>query len=274
MAAVTAVAIPLPFRPGSTDPPTATEPRPMDATRAVKRIGMLVPSSNTVAEPAAVAMLAGVPGVTLHVTRFRVTRLDTSAEALAQFQADPLLAAADLLMDARMDAVCLNATAACYTGMRHDRALMQALTARGMAADTAMLALLDLLRAMGARRIGLVTPFLHDVQEATIRVLAEEGLEVIAERHLNDPGNFSFARFDEDTVAALTREVAATPGVEAVAIVSTNLRGARPAAGVEAETGVPVLDTCATAVWGALRRAGVSPALVRGWGRLFAVPPG
>lgn len=245
----------------------------MDATRLVKRIGMLVPSSNTVAEPATAAMLAGVAGVSLHVTRFRVTRLDTSAQALAQFQAEPLLAAAELLADAAMDSVCLNATASCYTGIDHDRGFVAALGARGIAGDTAMLALLDLLRAMGATRIGLVTPFLDDVQAATIRILAEEGISVLAERHLNDPGNFSFARFGEDQVTALTREVAATAGVQAVAIISTNLRGARPAAIVEAESGIPVLDTCATALWGALRRAGVAPSLVKGWGRLFSIAP-
>ncbi len=246
----------------------------MDATRLVKRIGMLVPSSNTVAEPVTAAMLADVPSVTLHIARFRVTRLDTSAQALAQFQAEHLLLAADMLNDARMDSICLNATAACYTGMHHDRALVAALQARRIQADTAMLALLELLGRLGARRIGLVTPFLRDVQDATIRVLAEEGMEVVAERHLNDPGNFSFARFTERQVEALTREVAAAPGVQAVAIISTNLRGARPAAKVEAETGLPVLDSCATALWGALRRAGVDPAAVRGWGRLFALEQG
>lgn len=245
----------------------------MDATTQFRRIGMLVPSSNTVAEPATAAMLEGVRGVTLHVARFRVTRLDTSAEALAQFTADPLLAASDLLMDAQMHSVTLNATAACYTGMEHDRALVQALAARGIAADTAMLALLDLLAGLGAARIGLVTPFLHDVQDATVRVLAAEGIEVVAERHLNDPGNFSFARFTEERVTALAREVAAAPGVQAVALVSTNLRGARAAMTVERETGIPCLDTCATALWGALRRAGVSPAVIRGWGRLFDVAP-
>ena len=245
----------------------------MDATGQVRRIGMLVPSSNTVAEPATAAMLQGVAGVTLHVARFRVTRLDTSAEALAQFQADPLLGAADMLMDAKVHSICLNATAACYTGMRHDRALVAALAGRGIAADTAMLALIELLGMLKAKRIGLVTPFLHDVQDATIRVLAEEGIEVLAERHLNDPGNFSFARFPESQVAALTREVAATPGLQAIAIISTNLRGARAAAEVEAETGIPVLDTCATALWGALRCAGVAPSVVQGWGRLFDLAP-
>jgi maleate isomerase len=52
-------------------------------------------------------------------------------------------------------------------------------------------------------------------------------------------------------------------------VISTNLRGARAATMVEQETGIPMLDICATALWGALRRAGVAPSLVRGWGRLF-----
>jgi maleate isomerase len=55
-------------------------------------------------------------------------------------------------------------------------------------------------------------------------------------------------------------------------VVSTNLRGPRPAAKVEAELGLPVFDTVATALWGAMRRAGADPAAVRGWGGLFAIP--
>jgi maleate cis-trans isomerase len=158
------------------------------------RIGMLVPSSNTAAEPLTMEMLRDVPRVSLHVARFRVTRLDTSEEALAQFQAAPLLEAASMLADAHMHAICLNATASCYTGMAGDRGLLPLLP---QPAETAMLALLEALRIKGARRIGLVTPFLHDVQAATIRVLAEEGLEVVAEHHFNDPGNYTFARFTE-----------------------------------------------------------------------------
>lgn len=232
----------------------------------VIRLGMLVPSSNTVAEPLTTAMLSGLPEVSLHVTRFRVTRLDTSAEALAQFALAPLLDAAGLLRDAQVDAICLNATAACYTGMEHDRALVRAL---GPDADTAMLALLDRLAARGARRIGLVTPFLDEVQAATIRVLADEGLEVVAEHHFGDPGNHSFARFTESEVEAALRAVARAPGLDAIAVVSTNLRGARPAARLEAELGLPIFDTVATALWGALRRAGADPRAVRGWGSVF-----
>lgn len=230
------------------------------------RIGMLVPSSNTVAEPLTAEMLRGLPDVSLHVARFRVTRLDQSAAALAQFTVEPLMEAASLLRDAHLHAICLNATASCYTGMENDRALVREL---GADSHTAMLALLEALRAKGARRIGIVTPFLDDVQEATIRVLAEEGFEVVAERHFQDPGNYSFARFTEADVTAALREVSAAPGLDALAVISTNLRGPRPAAQLEAELGLPIYDTVATALWGALKRAGVETSRVKGWGSLF-----
>ncbi len=238
-----------------------------DATAGITRIGMLVPSSNSVAEPLTIEMLRGLPDVTLHVARFRVTRLDRSDEALAQFQSAPVLEAASMLADAHVHSVTLNATAACYTGMRHDRALVEAL---GPASHTAMLALLERIAAFGARRIGIVTPFLHDVQQATIAVLEAEGLAIAAEHHFNDPGNYSFNRIPEAAVADALRRIARTPGLDAIAVISTGLRGPRPAAQVEAETGIPILDTIATALYGALSRAGVEPARVRGWGRLFS----
>jgi maleate isomerase len=233
------------------------------------RIGMLVPSSNTVAEPYTQAMLAATPDITLHVARFRVTRLDLSDAALAQFVAQPLLDAASLLADAKMGAICLNATASCYTGLAGDRALVSAIReATGIPGATAMLGLETLLKRLGARRIGLVTPFLHDVQEATLRVLRGEGWPIVAERHLNDPGNYSFATWPDETVAGLVREVAAE-GVDCVAIVSTNLRGGLVAPALERELGIPVLDTVATALWAAIAAAGADPRRIRGWGRAF-----
>lgn len=237
------------------------------------RIGMLVPSSNTVAEPYTQAMLAATPWITLHVARFRVTRLDLSVSALAQFTAEPLLEAASHLADARMHAICLNATASCYTGLTSDRALVSAIAERtGIPGATAMLGLESLLRGLGARRIGLVTPFLHDVQEATLRVLRAEGWPIVAERHLNDPGNYSFATWPDDTVARLVREVA-TEGVDCVAIVSTNLRGGLVAPALERELGIPVLDTVATALWAALAAAGADPRHIGGFGRAFGEVP-
>ena len=41
-------------------------------------LGMLTPSSNTVLEPVTTAMLAGLPEVTAHFSRFKVTEIALS----------------------------------------------------------------------------------------------------------------------------------------------------------------------------------------------------
>jgi len=235
------------------------------------RIGMLTPSSNTVLEPATAAMLAAMPDVTAHFARFRVTAIDLGDAALAQFDTTPILAAAELLADARVDAICWNGTSGSWLGLDRDVALCEAITARtGIPATTATLALQAALAALGASRIALVTPYLAAVQSAIMRQMAAIDIEVVAERHLDDPGNFSFADHGSDTVARLVREVAvAAP--QAVAVHCTNFRGWRVAPALEEALGLPVLDSVAVTLWGGLRLGSVASAPLRCWGRVFAL---
>ena len=237
------------------------------------RLGMLTPSSNTVLEPAVAAMLADLPGVTAHAARFRVVAIDLGEGSRAQFDTTPILAAAELLADARVHAICRAGTSGAWLGLDQDRALCAAITARtGIPATTATLALMQALGALGARRIGLVTPYLAAVQAAILARWAVAGLDCVAERHLEDPGNFSFAEHAEPAVERLVREVAAARP-EAIAIHCTNFRGARRAAALEAEFGLPVLDSVAVSLWGALVAAGADPAGLAGWGRVFGLRP-
>lgn len=233
------------------------------------RLGMLTPSSNTVLEPMTGAMLAETPGITAHFSRLRVLAINLDGDATAQFDPAPMVAAAELLADAKVHAVCWNGTSGAWLGLDADRALCAAITrATGLPCTTATLALHDALHAMGARRVGLVTPYLGSVQEAIIRNLRAEGFDCVAERHLEDPGNYTFADHPAARVEALTREVAAARP-DAIAIHCTNFRGTRGALPIEAGSDTVVLDSIAVALWGSLRAAGADPARIRGWGRLF-----
>jgi maleate isomerase len=62
---------------------------------------------------------------------------------------------------------------------------------------------------------------------------------------------------------------------DAIGVICTNLDAAPLVAGLEAAIGIPIYDTIATAVWKSLKLAGVDPACVTGWGRVFKVqtPP-
>lgn len=233
-------------------------------------LGMLTPSSNTVLEPYTSAMLAELPDVTAHFGRFKVTEISLRDQALGQFDTAPMLEAASLLADARVHSICWNGTSAGWLGFEQDEALCEKITERtGVPACSAVLALNEIFRATGVQRFALVTPYLDEIQARVIETYAGEGFACVAERHLGDPGNFSFSEVSEATIAGMCREVAKADGVQAIAIFCTNLRGIAVVPALEAELGIPIYDTVATALWKSLKTASVNPARVRSWGRLF-----
>jgi maleate isomerase len=232
-------------------------------------LGMLTPSSNTVLEPVTSAMLAGLDDVSAHFGRFRVTEISMDQHALGQFTDEPMLQAAELLADAKVDVVCWNGTSASWLGFDKDVDLCARIEARtGIAACSSVLALKEVFERTGVHRFGLVTPYIDDIQARIVANFAAAGVACPAERHLGDKDNFSFSEVSATTIAGMCRAVAA-PGVDAIAIVCTNVRGGPLTETLEAELGVPVYDSVATSIWASLRLAGVDPRRVRGWGRLF-----
>ena len=233
------------------------------------RLGMLTPSSNTALEPLTGAMLAGLPDVTAHFSRFKVTEIGLSEAALGQFDAAEILRAADLLAHAKVDVIAWNGTSASWLGFDRDERLCELITeTTGIRACTTVLALREVLRRTGAKRIGLVTPYTEDVQQKIVGNWRSAGLPCVAERHLALRDNFSFAEVSEETVARLAREVA-NEDCDAIVILCTNMRGTRVAEGLERELRVPVYDSIAVTLWASLTAAGVDPARVRGWGGIF-----
>lgn len=234
-----------------------------------KRLGMITPSSNSVLEPVTSAMLHGAPGVTAHFSRFRVTEIALDTAALSQFDASVMLPAADLLGDARVDAIAWNGTSASWLGVGRDKSLCEAITARtGVPATTSTLACIDAARALGARRVGLVSPYTDDVQRRIGDVWAEEGIAPHAERHLGLRDNFSFGEVPPATIADMIRSVAAQ-GADAVVILCTNLDGATIAASLEQELDIAVLDSVAVTLWRTLDLAGGDIGALARWGRIF-----
>jgi len=237
------------------------------------RIGMLTPSSNTVLEPVTSAMASQLPEVSVHFDRLRVTEISLDAPALGQFTDEPMLKAAELLADARVDVICWNATSAGWLGFDRDRHLVQAIRAHtGIKACSCVLSLLEVMAASRVRRYALVTPYISAVQARIIDNFAVAGYECVAERHLEVRDNFAFALVSEVTIESMIREAgAAAP--DAIIVLCTNLRGGPLAVALEDELGLPIYDSVAAALWGALREAGIDARRVRGWGRLFEVDP-
>ena len=234
-------------------------------------LGMLTPSSNTVLEPVTAAMLSGLPEVSAHFSRFRVTEIALSASALAQFDDTEILRAAEMLAHAKVNMIAWNGTSSGWLGFERDVRLCERIKqATGIEACTAMLALNELLERTGAKRIGFVTPYRDDVQARIDTNYAQAGYTIVAERHLGIQDNFSFSEISAEQMRGMTREVAAARP-DAIAVVCTNMRAAPLVAELEAAHGIPVYDTVSTTVWKSLRLAGVDTRRVKGWGRIFSI---
>lgn len=234
------------------------------------RLGMLTPSSNTVLEPYVGAILHQLlPEVTAHFQRFTVRSIGLDEAAMNQFADGTIVAAAETLNDAQMDVIAWAGTSGSWRGFDLDAGLCAAITERtGIAATTTVQAINEILIRTGPKRIGLVTPYLTDVQDKIIANYTEAGHTIHSERHLEDPGNFSFAEYSDETVASMIRAVAAE-GADAVVVLCTNFRGARCTTLLERELNVPIYDSVSATVWKCLALTGHSTSAIKGWGGLF-----
>lgn len=236
------------------------------------RIGVLTPSSNTVIEPITCAMVADLgAGVTAHFARVPVTHIDLGDTALRQFATADMVAAAELLADARVESIAWNGTSAGWLGLAADVELCERITeVTGRPAVTSTLAIHALLGRDGAARIALVSPYADDVQARVVETFESAGFAVVAERHLGLTDNYSFSEVGAGTIAEMVREVS-LERPDAIVPFCTNLNVAPLVAALEAELDISIYDSLATAVWAAAAAIGLDTTRLARWGRALAV---
>jgi maleate isomerase len=237
----------------------------------VRRLGVLTPSSNTVVEPTTMRLVAPLQReLTVHFSRFGVTRIDADPGSDEQFSPESMGAAASLLADARVDAILWSGTSGAWLGLATDEAFVKAVgKATGIEATTATLGLLEAFRALGIRRYALVVPYVAAIAEAIVRNLDELGYACTDRTTEGASTNWAFAAIEPRVIADRVRHVAGSRP-DAIVIHCTNLRGAEIADELERELGVPVLDSVVVGLWAALRQLAISLPTA-GFGRLGTI---
>ncbi|TDZ33569.1 Maleate isomerase [Colletotrichum spinosum] len=233
------------------------------------KLGILTPSSNTSLEPLTQALIANLPHVSVHFSRFRVLKISLDGDGLDQFRNESIIAAAQLLADAEVDMIGWSGTSSGWLGFEADEELCADIAAAtGVPATTSVLALNKAVGEFGVRELGLVTPYTDDVQEAIVRTYATVGVDCSKERHLRLSKNSAFADIQESVLDGVVEEVAGRK-VQAITTFCTNLRAAQRVAYWEEVHGIPVFDTVATVIWEMLRVCKVDMKPLEAWGMLF-----
>ena len=233
------------------------------------RLGMLTPSSNTVVEPVVASMLRAMPEVTAHAGRLRVTEISLEDDSQQQFDAESMLAAAELLVDARVSVLGWNGTSASWLGFDLDHRLCETMIERfDVPCTSAVLAINELIDVLGARRLAFVTPYVDAVQERILAQYRDAGYDCVGERHTGEHVNYAFAEISDDIIVRLVGEVA-DEAPDAIVVMCTNMRAAPLVDALERDLNITVIDSLAAYVWKALLLGGADASRITGWGRIF-----
>jgi maleate isomerase len=127
------------------------------------------------------------------------------------------------------------------------------------------------LRAFGARRIALLTPYIDEINQAMRRYIEARGIAVVAMGSFNNSNDNEVARISAASLEAAIGELGAGKQVDAVFVACTSLRIAGLIERIEAQLGKPVTSSNHAMAWHALRLAGYADP-VTGFGQLFRVP--
>ncbi|KAF5639363.1 maleate isomerase [Fusarium sp. NRRL 52700] len=242
------------------------------------RLGIIVPSSNTTLEPLTQQMILSLSHsgieVSLHFARFRVTKIELSADSNSQFTLESMLVAAGLLADAKVDIIGWSGTSAAWLGFSSDETLCQVIeNTTGIPATSSVLAMREILLHSVAPEIGLVTPYVAQVNAAIRANFATEGLSISETRSQCSglTSNFDFAAVQEKELDEMVAQVVEN-GARVILIMCTNLAAAQRAIFWERKYSVTVLDSVATVLYGMLRHLGMATSgLASEWGSLFNI---
>ncbi|HEY7655693.1 MAG TPA: hypothetical protein VH881_02410 [Burkholderiales bacterium] len=226
-----------------------------------RKLGLIVPSWNTVMEYEVQRMAAGEMSV--HSMRIPHTA-DTEEKLLWLGTQAP--AAAGLLAHAKVDVICYGCAAGGFLkGPVEDRALGEKIAKEtGIPVAVSSAAVAEGLRVLGAKRISLASPYAPWLNERLRGYLTAAGFEVMAMQGLDTQNHSAVTK---ERIEALITEVD-RPQTQAIFVSCSNFPTLGIIDSMERKLGKPIVASNQASMWKMLRLLGDSR-VVPGAGRLF-----
>lgn len=236
------------------------------------RLGLVVLATDQTIEHEWRLVLRGVPDVALYESRIW-NDVQITPETLAAMEGD-IAAASRLIMPVLpLSVVAFGCTSAAMV-LGEERIAARIHEARpGVPVTTPIGAALAAFRALGARRIAVLTPYSRAINETVRRYVEARGFAVPLLGSFEEEDDSRVARIDPASVRDAALALGRDPAVDLVFVSCTSLRLVEEAEAIEAELGKPVTSSNHAMAWHALRLAGIADPLP-GLGRLLHRPLG
>jgi maleate isomerase len=224
---------------------------------------MLVPSTNTTCEIEFRRLPADLQVHTARLGKDGKTPFHPSLDADIAYQSK-------MLGSARVEVIALIQTSASLFAEDYDAVTIKRMTeASGLPSLTSAQAIGEALRALGASRIALATPYSPEViARATHYYESKYGMTVAAAESLGGEDAYSIGKMDAGMAQAAFGRID-RPDVDALVLPGGNFPTLEFIAPWERQFGKPVITTNQAALWAILRAMKISTELPE-WGRLLA----
>lgn len=230
------------------------------------RIGVIIPGVNVNLEPEFYRVVPN--GVSVHTSRMLLLGKATQ-ESYMKMEQDTERAAQELAT-AEVDVV----TWACTSGgvLLQSRKIEEKIRQiAGCPAISTLTSAITALKALGAKRVALGTPYVSFINESEIGSLKSAGFKVVSmygmELGENQEERRGIARIPPQSLHRFARHID-RPDADVIFISCTNIAGIEEIAQIEAELGKPVITSNLVTIWHALRTIGINDR-IEGFGRLL-----
>jgi maleate isomerase len=243
---------------------------PLDPRPLKKRVGLIVLATDHTSE-VDFARLVASEDIGVYGARIPYAN-PTTPENLRKMQPALTEGAALILPGEPLDAICYSCTSASVViGDAEIEAAIQ--TAKpGVPVVTPPMAAMRGLRAFGASRISILTPYTVETSRPMAAYFAGHGFDIVSFTCLGFEDDREMARIRPAALVDLARE-ATHPDAEALFISCTALRAALVAVEIEKTIGRPAVTSNQASAWNCLRLCGDDTAHPE-WGRLMTLPLG
>lgn len=220
-----------------------------------RRLGLIVPSSNTAAERDFRRLLP--PEVEVHAARMYLAET-TAAGERRMLEAHAPQAAEDL-GTLKPELVVFSCTSAgALLGIEGERDLERTLGAHSGAEIISTNAAVGArLRALGLRRIAVVTAYVDELNREIEATLTARGLDVCSITGMGITDNYSIALVTPEEIVEFVTQAVGDQDVDGVFISCTNLRAAEAAEQLARQLQVPVVTSNLAVVESVLARMGL-----------------
>jgi len=217
------------------------------------KLGILVPSANTVMEPDLYRMIP--KDITLHFTRIR-NKEDTEDELVNMIGYVP--SAAELLSHAKVDVIAFGCTGGSFIGgPGYDEKIIQEIErAAKIPGTTTTTAVVEALKRMKIKKLTLATPYEEWLNRREVEFLEDKGFSILSAGGLGLVDGNEQSTYPPQKIKEFVKKLD-VPETDGVFISCTNFRGVEVIKDLEEELNKPVVTSNQATLWMMLRMVNV-----------------